>query len=113
MGGHREALASILDDRLDAAAIDANVWRTWKSENPEAAAGLRSIDALGPHPVQPVVVRTAVSDQLIEPIGAALRDPSLLPRIRPYGVTGFAEITDADYDIVAAKVRAAKASLGA
>ncbi len=105
VGGHRDALERILDGRLDAAAIDANVWRTWKADNPRSARGLRSTDALGPHPVQPVVVRKELADDLLEPIGAALSAPSLIERTRPYGVVGFAPIADADFDVVAAKAR--------
>lgn len=105
VGGHREALDRILDGRLDAAAIDANVWRTWKADNPVAAGHLRSIDALGPHPVQPVVLRTGLAGSLLGPIVAALSDPALIGRVRPYGVVGFAPISDADFDMVAAKTR--------
>lgn len=105
VGGHRDALDRILDGRLDAAAIDANVYRTWKADNPVAAGGLRSIDALGPHPVQPVVVGTALADRLVEPIGAALADPLLVDRVRCYGVVGFAPIMDTDFDMVADKAR--------
>lgn len=105
IGGHRDALERILEGSLDAAAIDANVWRTWKADSPMVADEVRSLDALGPHPVQPVVVRAALADELLEPIAAALAEPSLIERIRSYGVVGFAPITDADFDMVAAKAR--------
>lgn len=105
VGGHRDSLKGILDGRLDAAAIDANVWRTWSAANPDAAERLRSIDSLGPHPIQPVVVRTALADVLLEPIRAALSDPSLIARVRRYGVVGFGPIADHDFDVVATKAR--------
>lgn len=105
VGGHHQALELIVDGRLDAAAIDANVWRTWKAGNPDAAAQLRSIDSLGPHPIQPVVVRTALAGDRLEPITAALADRSLIDRLRPHGVVGFGPIADHDFDAVAAKAR--------
>ncbi len=105
VGGHRDTLERIVDGRLDATAVDANVWRAWKAENPGAAGRLRSIDSLGPHPVQPVVVRTPLADGLLEPITAALSEPSLLAGVRRYGVVGFGPITDRDFDMVAAKAR--------
>lgn len=105
VGGHRDILEQIVDGRLDAAAVDSNVWRAWRAEHPGAAGRLRSIDALGPHPVQPVVVRTPLANGLMAPITAALSDPSLLGRVRPYGVVGFGPITDRDFDMVAAKAR--------
>ncbi len=111
VGGHRDALARILDGSLDAAAIDANVWRTWAAQRADDAGKLRSLDTLGPHPVQPVVVRTPLAGSLIKPIGAALSDPSVVERVRPFGVAGFAPITDADFDIVATKARLTSASI--
>ena len=65
----------------------------------------RSIDALGPHPVQPVVVRTGLADSLLGPIRAALSDPSLIDRVRRYGVVGFAPNSDGDFDMIAANTR--------
>jgi phosphonate transport system substrate-binding protein len=61
VGSHRRALALIAAGELDAAAVDANVWRAYQRELPEHAGRLRSVAALGPFPVQPIVVRATAA----------------------------------------------------
>ena len=56
VGSHRRVLELIEAGELDAAAIDANVWRGWCRQRADGGAALRSVDVLGPFPVQPVVV---------------------------------------------------------
>lgn len=97
VGSHREALAMIAAGEIDGAAIDANVWRAWAREQPDAAGELRSAAALGPHPVQPIVVRSGAA-HLAEPIAELLACPELAELVRPHGVVGFAPIDHAAYE---------------
>lgn len=102
-GGHRTSLQRIVDGELDAAAVDANVWRAWEREDPSRAGTVRSLTAIGPHPVQPVVVRSGLV-HLIGPVGETLTDPHLATALTPLGVVGFAPVSHLDYQTVADKV---------
>ena len=97
-GGHRISLDRIADGTLDAAAIDANVWRAWAAERGGGGVQLRSAATLGPFPVQPIVVRASLADDLLDPITAELRRSDLRDAVRSFGVTGFAPVTRADYE---------------
>ena len=97
VGSHRRALALIETGELDGAAIDANVWRAWSRERPDGGSALRSVDVLGPFPVQPVVARAGAGRQLVEAVAAQLARPELDIALRPFGIVGFAPITHGDY----------------
>jgi phosphonate transport system substrate-binding protein len=110
VGSHRRALDLIEAGDLDAAAIDANVLRAWRSERPDGGVALRSVDVLGPFPVQPVVVRAGRDGGpgLAAAIGEQLANPELADAVRPFGVVGFGPISDADYRALAEAVRRAR-----
>lgn len=97
VGSHHRALAMIEAGELDAAAIDANVLRAWRRTRPDGGATLRSADALGPYPVQPVVVRAGAGPELVDAIAAELAAPELTVALRPYGVVGFGGVDHDDY----------------
>ncbi len=108
VGSHRRALELIESGEIDAAAIDANVLRTWRSERP-AQAVLHSVDVLGPFPVQPVVVRASAGSDLVDAVADQLARPELIEAVRPYGVTGFGTVSAADYEALAPAVDRAMA----
>ncbi len=114
VGSHHRALELISNGELDAAAIDANVWHRWQSQNPDQAAALHSVDALGPYPVQPVVVRAELGPELANDLAAQLADPAVAEAAKPFGVTGFAPIEHGAYaslgDVVDRALRHAAAS---
>ncbi len=97
VGSHRRALDLIEAGDIDGAAIDANVWRAWQHEHGNLESALRSVDVLGPNPVQPVVVRASAGPDLVDAVTEQLAKPELAAALRPYGVTGFAPIDPADY----------------
>lgn len=97
VGSHRRALTLIEGGELDGAAIDANVWRTWSQERPNGGSALRSVDVLGPFPVQPVVVRADAGSQLVEAVATQLAQPELAAALRPFGIVGFEPIGHRDY----------------
>ncbi len=109
VGSHRRALELIESGEIDAAAIDANVWRAWCRERPDGGAGLRSADGLGPHPVQPVVVRASAEPGLAEFVAELLDDPGLADALAPFGIAGFAPVDEDDYAALAPAVTRALA----
>lgn len=97
VGSHRRALRLIEDGEIDAAAIDANVLRAWSRGRPDGGSALRSVEVLGPFPVQPVVVRASAGRELVEAVAAQLARPELALALRAFGIVGFAPIAHRDY----------------
>jgi ABC-type phosphate/phosphonate transport system substrate-binding protein len=97
VGSHRQVLALIEAGELDAAAIDANVWQAWCRERADGGTSLRSVDVLGPFPVQPVVVRAGADDGLAEAVADQLAHPALTAALRSCGILGFGPVTHDDY----------------
>ncbi|MEL6986156.1 MAG: PhnD/SsuA/transferrin family substrate-binding protein, partial [Actinomycetota bacterium] len=89
VGSHRRALELIEAGEIDAAAIDANVLSTWRGERDDGGAIVRSIDVLGPYPVQPVVVRAGADPGVVDAVAEQVASPALAEAVRPFGVTGF------------------------
>ncbi|MEM8618861.1 MAG: PhnD/SsuA/transferrin family substrate-binding protein [Actinomycetota bacterium] len=96
VGSHRRALELIESGDIDAAAVDANVLRSWASERPDRGAAVRSIDVLGPYPVQPVVVRSELGE-LVPEVADLLARPELATALAPFGVRGFGPVHHDDY----------------
>ncbi len=97
VGSHRRALALIESGDIDAAAIDANVLRAWPVERPDGDPSVRSVDVLGPFPVQPVVVRARAEPGLAAAVAAQLARPELAGAVARFGLRGFGPVTDDDY----------------
>lgn len=98
VGSHRRALELIEAGEIDAAAIDANVLATWRSERADGGAIVRSIDVLGPYPVQPVVVRAGAGPELVDAVAEQLASPELAAAVEPFGVIGFGPVSTEDYE---------------
>jgi len=48
----------VLNNVVDAAAIDSNVLQLWMSDHPKQAEELHVMCSWGPWPIQPIVVNT-------------------------------------------------------
>jgi ABC-type phosphate/phosphonate transport system substrate-binding protein len=91
-GSHLRSLKLVAGGGADAAAIDSNV--LWMQEH-----SLRVIESWGPFPIQPVVIRAAVSDETKRRVAGALltiheRHAESLAR---FGVLRFVNGLEADY----------------
>jgi ABC-type phosphate/phosphonate transport system substrate-binding protein len=62
---------------------------------------LRVIEAWGPFPIQPVVVRSSLQPELKEGLRASLlavgADPRTRRAVSAFGLEGFVPVTDEDY----------------
>jgi phosphonate transport system substrate-binding protein len=100
-GSHLDSAAAVACGDADVAAIDSNALRLLERSAPAVAGRLRRIDAVGPQPIQPVVVRRDLDPRLRRGLAGVLRDAARDLRFRaalaPYGVTGFARVTHAHY----------------
>jgi ABC-type phosphate/phosphonate transport system substrate-binding protein len=100
-GSHLRSIEAIVRGEADAAAIDSNVLSLRFREDPDLRERLRVIEAWGPFPIQPVVVRSALQPELKEGLRTSLLAVSADPRTRRavsgFGLKGFVPVTDEDY----------------
>jgi phosphonate transport system substrate-binding protein len=72
-GFHQDAIRMVADGRVDAAAIDSQVLDVELRDEPDLAAAVRRIGAIGPSTIQPVVVsRSRLADAERDRIRRAL-----------------------------------------
>lgn len=109
VGSHHRALELIEAGDLDGAAIDANVLRAWRAGRADGGAAVRSVDMLGPYPVQPVVVRADADPGLSAAVAEQLADPALAEALQPFGILGFGPVDVADYEALGPRVARAMA----
>ncbi|MCU1347554.1 MAG: hypothetical protein JWO56_584 [Acidobacteria bacterium] len=95
-GSHLQSIALIASDVAEAAAIDSNVLRLELARRPELAGKLRIIDAWGPRPMQPTIVRAALDLRLRNAIAAALLSIERT-ELEPFGFAGFAHADEEAY----------------
>jgi phosphonate transport system substrate-binding protein len=73
-GSHLRSIAMLRAGAVDAAAIDANVWRRCRRDDPVLGDALAAVDALGPLPAQPLIAHNRVPAALLGAIRAHLLD---------------------------------------
>jgi phosphonate transport system substrate-binding protein len=113
-GAHQRSIQMILDGAVDAAGIDSGVLELETTRRPELAAALRTIGAIGPSPIPPVVAARTLDGAL----RARLRELLLGMAADPVGravltegrLTGFVPVRDADYDPIREMARRAEAA---
>ena len=100
-GSHLQSLELLRHGKVDAAAIDSNVWRRRRREDPLLARDLQAVAALGPHPVQPVVVRAGLAVSLVAEVCAALLEATTTDRVgeamADAEFSGFTRVDEGDY----------------
>ena len=96
-GGHRRSLEQLDRGELDAAAIDSNTLLDIGG----VPSNLRVVETWGPFPVQPIVVRATLGDDvrrvMTERLLALHDDPEVGPVLRQYRVKRYAPVTEAAY----------------
>ena len=107
VGSHQRALALIESGDIDAAAVDANVLRAWAQARSDGGRAIRSVDVLGPFPVQPIVVRSVAEPGLAAAVGAQLARPGLTAALARFGIIGFGPVAHDDYTALGALVERA------
>jgi phosphonate transport system substrate-binding protein len=113
-GSHQNSIRMVLDGEVDAAGIDSVVLELETAHAPALGEALRTIAAIGPSPIPPVVVASGLQ----APLKARLRELFLTMSADAAGrailadgrMTGFVSVQDADYDPIRAMVRRAEAA---
>ncbi len=100
-GSHLNSLAWVLSGKADAMAIDSNVFAFARHRDPSLSRSLRIIEALGPYPIQPIVLRKAIAPERLSQISEALlsmhQDPTLQGEMAALRLRNFSPVSDADY----------------
>lgn len=110
-GGHHRSLDRVVAGDLDAAVVDSVV-RTSRCRTDAAVASLRVVERLGPWPVQPLVARFDLADELVTQVRDALLaandDRVMEAELAAASLARFVPV-DADHYL---PIRAALATLG-
>ena len=116
-GSHAQSLRMVLDGQADTAAIDSHVLDLALYRNPDIAAGLRIVDALGPSTIPPVVVSASLDRATKRKIQEALltmhRDAKFAPKLHDGLIERFIAIEDEHYDDVREMYKRVQSRLGA
>lgn len=102
-GSHLDSMEAVLCGEADAAAIDSNVLRMRFREEPDLREKLRVIEAWGPFPIQPVVVRSALHPELKARLRtaflAANESGHTQDSLKAYGLSRFVAVDQGDYSL--------------
>jgi phosphonate transport system substrate-binding protein len=113
-GSHQRSIELVLAGEVDASGIDSTVLELECHQCPGLADRLRTVEAIGPGPIPPVVV----GRRLPEPAKRGLREALLAMHHEPEGrailadglMARFVRVQDADYDPIREMVRRADAA---
>jgi phosphonate transport system substrate-binding protein len=99
-GSHEASVRALLDGRIDAACLDSTI-RWLRRDDPAWSGVLRLVEALGPHPIQPVVVHSAMPpaerSRLVDRLIGLTRSPPARAMLASLGCVGFGAVDPADY----------------
>jgi phosphonate transport system substrate-binding protein len=100
-GSHDASLIALHEGLIDTATIDATTLRLRRSAHDPLATGVRVIEGLGPHPIQPIVTRADLAKDQVTHVHYVLNALSQSvggrAALAPFGCIGFAPVTDASY----------------
>jgi phosphonate transport system substrate-binding protein len=101
-GAHQISLQWILQNKIDAAAIDSTVLEFVLAQDPAMASALRIIDSWGPSPIPPWLIHRHVPAEirtaLRETLAHMHRDPVGQQILRKGQTARFVSVQDRDYD---------------
>jgi phosphonate transport system substrate-binding protein len=110
-GSHQAALRMVAAGAADAAAIDSTVLERELYQHPELLAQVRTIAALGPSPIPPLVAARHLPDATTGALRAALlamhSDAEGRAILRAGRLARFVTVEDAAYDPIRAQLRRA------
>jgi phosphonate transport system substrate-binding protein len=99
-GSHLASIEAVARGDADAAAIDSNVWRLRVKADPSLLSRVRVLESWGPRPIQAVIIRSALDDDMRRAVARTLL--SLHERrqeaLRSFGFERFTSVADDFYD---------------
>jgi phosphonate transport system substrate-binding protein len=113
-GSHHASIRMVLSGTVDASGIDSTLLEFVLARNPDTASGLRTITAIGPCPIPPVVVARGLepplSARLHELFLGMSEDPAGRAVLAEGRMARFVPVRDADYDPIRRMVKRAEAA---
>lgn len=103
-GGHGASIAALAAGEADVAAIDCVTWGNYVRFAPGRLKALRVLSETPKTPGLPLITRASASDAEVALLRAALdravADVTMAATCEILGLSGFAKLTEADYDSV-------------
>ncbi|MEM9800912.1 MAG: PhnD/SsuA/transferrin family substrate-binding protein [Planctomycetota bacterium] len=100
-GSHAASIDALLGGELDVATIDSNVLALERERRPELQDELVVVESIGPFPIQPVVVRSGIENDVGSLIETALlnirSDAQAREESAAFGLVGCASVDDRLY----------------
>lgn len=100
-GSHLHSIELVATGRAEAAVIDSNVLARRLAAEPGLRSRLRVVESLGPYPVQPIAVRSALDNRLKvgarETLLSWPRSATGRRELSALGLRGFAPVDEAHY----------------
>ncbi len=111
---HLRALAAVVDNRADAAAIDSYVLDLIRAHDPATGEKIRVIETTEPAPMPPLVASpetdAAIATRLSDAFLALADDPTAQPHLSTLLLKGFARPIAEDYRLAQTRAVAAEAA---
>jgi phosphonate transport system substrate-binding protein len=99
---HQRSLRLLLENAIDAAAIDSTVLEMELTRDPSIVERIRTIAVLGPSPAPPWVVHASISSDVRQALRREFlsmdKDPRGQRILKDAGMLRFATVSDDDYD---------------
>ncbi len=103
-GSHAGSMDWVEQGRAHAAAIDSVVLAMELAQRPERAKAFRVVETVGPAPMPPVAASPTLAPDIRHRLAAALLAMDTTPRgqaiLRYGGMSRFAPVVDADYNLI-------------
>jgi ABC-type phosphate/phosphonate transport system substrate-binding protein len=113
-GSQQRSIQMVLTGEIEASGIDSTVLELEQAQRPDLAGSLRTIAAVGPSPIPPVVVARGLAAPLktrLQELFFGISEDSLGRAILAEGrMTGFVRVYDRDYDPIRGMVHRAEAA---
>lgn len=99
-GNHLNSIELIINDVVDGSAIDSNVLALQFKNNPDLQQKIRVVESWGPFPIQPLIARKDLPDDIKKIFINALLQMAIDRKdtLSEYLVDGFEPIFDEDFD---------------
>jgi len=99
-GNHLNSIELIINDVVDGSAIDSNVLALQFKNNPDLQHKIKTIESWGPSPIQPLIARKDLPDDIKQIFINALLQMAIDEKdaLAEYLVDGFGPMYDHDFD---------------
>ncbi len=110
---HSESILAVYYGFVEGASVDSIVFEQFAKKTPEIASKLKVIEAYGPYPITPVVVRKGLAKSIKRTVRDTLilmaRDAKGKKILKEFALDGFTVVSDEFYDPIRDMISTVKA----